>query len=186
MRSRLLAALLCLPLSLVPSVAWADAHIGQQSAHKSGPDNTTPYWANNSLTGYCGQTDGGYVVAVQLFLQTYNTYTAPIDGKWGPQSHDALARYQANTGRLQHDGCAGPDTWYDMQRRTKYLATSTECYRNPGDLNVYAFRGGSGRVSYYDRSTWSGYWYADTYFHSVASPAAEHLYRFSDDLHAYC
>jgi hypothetical protein len=151
--------------------------------HKTGPDNNTPTWANNSLTGYCGQTDGGFVIAAQLLLYAYGLYPGPIDNYWGPKSHSALLNYQAARG-LQRDGCAGPDTWLDLQRQTKLIGSSSEC-TGPGSLRNYQYSRAS-RWAYYDRSTQSLYWFGDTHLQPRGGPVGDHLYRFSDDLKAYC
>jgi hypothetical protein len=159
--------------------------VDRNPPHTSGPDNSTPYWANNSLTGYCGQTDGGYVVAAQSFLRTWGTYPGRIDNYWGPQSHSALINYQRARGSLQVDGCAGPATWDDMQRRTRYVADSANCHQAPGSLSVYALRVAD-REAFFDRSSATRYWYADTFLEAVSPPVGEALYRFSDSLVVRC
>lgn len=159
-------------------------HASQSPAHKSGPDNTTSAWANNSMTGYCGQVDGGYPVAAQLFLYADGRYAGPIDNYWGSHSHSALIAYQRSRGTLQPDGCAGPKTWADMQARTRYVGSSSECVGS-GSLAVIQYTR-SGRSAFFDQSTRTRYWFADTYLQPDGGPVGEHLYRFSDDLHSYC
>jgi hypothetical protein len=151
--------------------------------HKSGPDNNTPTWANNSMTGYCGQTDGGFVVAAQTFLYAWGAYPGPIDNVWGPKSHSALLQYQDARG-LQRDGCGGPQTWADMQPFARYIGDTVEC-SGSGSLRVYRYAK-NGRWAVYDRSTRTLYWYADTHLQPVGGQVGDHLYRFSDDLKPYC
>jgi hypothetical protein len=94
-----------------------------------------------------------------------------------------MLNYQAALG-LQRDGCAGPHTWSDMQAHAVFIGTSTEC-TGSGSLEAYQYHKNSA-WSYYDRSTRSLYWYADTYLQPTGGPVGEHLYRFSDNLTAYC
>ncbi|MDQ1710561.1 MAG: hypothetical protein QOE45_11 [Frankiaceae bacterium] len=152
--------------------------------HRSGPDNISPSWANNSMTGYCGQTDGGYDVAAQLLLRAYGSYTGLIDNYWGSKSHSALIAYQREDGTLEPDGCAGPKTWADMQAGLVYIGDSSEC-EGSGVLKVYRYARG-GRVVHYDRSSRTSYWYGDAYLQPTGGPVRERLYRFSDNLVAYC
>lgn len=167
-----------------PFDTFSSVEASASPAHKRGPDNTTPSWANNSMTGYCGQVDGGYPVAAQLFLYAAGTYAGPIDNYWGSNSHTALINYQRTHGNLQTDGCAGPKTWADMQARVTPIGQSTEC-NGFGYLNAFRYQPGA-RWAYFDQSTQSQYWYADVSLQPRGGPIGEHLYRFSDDLHAYC
>jgi hypothetical protein len=154
-------------------------------AHTSGPDNDTAYWANNSMTGQCGQTDGGFVIAAQSFLWAWGKYAGPVDNFWGSASKNALMAYQRERGNLQVDGCAGPLTWRDMQGQTRALGTSSNCDGAPGTLAVSGLARG-GRTAYYDRSSSTKYWYTDTHVTPNGGPVRAHLYRFSDDLVVRC
>jgi hypothetical protein len=171
------------PASAADPVPAPTVQVSRSAPHKSGPDNATAYWANNSMTGYCGQTDGGYVIAAQLFLTGWGVYTGRIDDYWGSKSHTAMLAYQRDRG-LSQDGCAGPLTWADMQARTAFHATTANC-NAPGNLDVYRLYHG-GEPVYFDRSSVTHYWYSWTYLQPVGGPVGEHLYRFSDDIVVRC
>jgi hypothetical protein len=184
-RSRLCFAVLGALLAAVadPSaVAFADpvppgpaVEIARSGPHTSGPDNKTEAWSNNSLTGYCGQTDGGYVIAAQEFLYAWGKYAGPIDDYWGTNSKNALVSYQSERPRLDPDGCAGPKTWADMQVNTPFIGTTDNCGGAVGELRVYGFQR-AGRVAYFDRSTGTQYWYTDPGLVPRGGPVGEHLY----------
>ncbi len=73
-------------------------------------------WSNNDYVGYCSEVDGGYVASMQIFLSAFSNYRDRVDNYWGPNSHSALVTYQAARqipGGA--DGCAGPNTWADLQ-----------------------------------------------------------------------
>ncbi|MFL6138854.1 MAG: peptidoglycan-binding protein [Frankiaceae bacterium] len=81
------------------------------------PDiNTTTNWSNNDLVGPCGETTGGYVVAVQSFLYARGVYSGNIDNIDGSVTTTAVKRFQGNNG-LTQDGCVGPLTWAKMQSK---------------------------------------------------------------------
>jgi hypothetical protein len=164
------------PVPPVPRV-----EVDRQGPHTSGPDNSTAYWSNNSLTGYCGQTDGGYVIAAQSLLYAYGFYGGLVDGYWGPKSHEALVAYQTARHLKLHEGCAGPETWADMQQFARYYSTSDNCRGGAGSLAVYKF--GS---ALFDRASATHYWYSDPWQQSRGSAVGDHLYRFSDDFVARC
>ena len=185
--SLVLAALVpALPAAADPLPPAPDVTItaDRRPPHKSGPDNNTPSWANNSLTGYCGQTDGGYVIAAQAFLYAAGHYAGAVDNYWGSKSHSAMLSYQTERQTLQRDGCAGPETWADIQARARYVGTTTNC-AGPGSLDVYRYSR-LGRDAIYDRSTVTSYWYTDTWYVPRGGPVGEHLYRFSDNLVVRC
>ena len=182
-RSLVAAAVTAAPAAADP-VPDPSVILDRDGPHTSGPDNNTGYWANNSLTGYCGQTDGGYVLAARSYLYAWGLYTGAVDNYWGPRSHDALLRYQAERGELQRDGCAGPQTWQDMQLHADYVGRMFNC-AGPGYLDVYYFEGAGG-PAYFTRSPSPRYWYTDPSQQPRGSRVGAHLYRFSDNLVARC
>jgi peptidoglycan hydrolase-like protein with peptidoglycan-binding domain len=83
--------------------------------------NNTRFWSNNDYTGYCGDTSGGYVALLQVYLMNDGLYPTSykIDDYFGPATQSALLQYQNFYG-LQRDGCAGPQTWRTMQNTAYY------------------------------------------------------------------
>lgn len=76
--------------------------------------NTTTSWSNNDYVGNCAEVNGGYVIAAQSFLWGQGYYNIAVDNWWGSNSDTALRNYQ-NAHGLSVDGCAGPNTWGNMQ-----------------------------------------------------------------------
>ncbi len=167
------------------SLAFAVAAtvLGATAGYASAADNTSYYWSNNSNTGYCGQVDGGYVVAAQEILNTYGQYGGKIDNYWGSGSHNALVNFQSLRG-LSADGCAGPQTWNNMQNLIRFHTTES-CGRSDA-FDIYRYPR-DGRVSYFQRPLagtriWSVYSDAN-----VGGPVLlREMYRFSDNLNTYC
>lgn len=170
MRTALLVLFTALGVGLLPSAAWA-------------ADNTSSSWSNNSYTGFCGQVDGGYVVAAQEILNTWGTYTGQIDNYWGPGSGNALVSYQASRG-LSADGCAGPSTWSNMQALTVSFSHSATCGTTIGYYYRYLKNSSS---SYFLRpDTGTRYWAVQAN-NNVGGPVGLFTYyRFSDNLYKYC
>jgi peptidoglycan hydrolase-like protein with peptidoglycan-binding domain len=150
-------------------------------AAAAGP-NGTAHWSNNSNTGYCGQADGGYVVAAQSMLRTWGTYGGTIDNYWGSGSNSGLLTYQANRG-LSADGCAGPSTWANMQALTSSFHSGAICGSSQG---VYFRYLKGGRSSYFLRPNGGQrYWRAQAY--PAGGPVeAFAYYRFSNALVEFC
>jgi hypothetical protein len=169
-KTALLSIIVAVGISLTPSSAWA-------------ADNTASNWSANSYTGFCGQVDGGYVVAAQEMLNTWGTYTGQIDNYWGPGTGNALVSYQASRG-LSADGCAGPSTWSNMQALTVSFSHSSVCGATIGYYYRYLK---STRSSYFLRpDTGTRYWAAQANSTVGGPVAAGRYYRFSDNLYTYC
>jgi hypothetical protein len=145
-------------------------------------DNTTSNWSANSYTGYCGQVDGGYVLAAQSMLKTFGTYSGKLDNYWGTLSGNALVAYQTARG-LSADGCAGPLTWADMQTRIVPFQTATVCGSTQGTYYHYSDHG---TRNFLRPATGTRYWAVDSGADSASPVAAWQYYRFSDNLVPYC
>lgn len=165
------------------ALAGASAVAVTTSVPAMAADNTSYYWSNNSYTGYCGQVDGGYVVAAQEMLHTYGTYGGAIDNYWGNGSHNAMVNYQSLRG-LSADGCAGPQTWDNMQKLTAYFTTAYVCGSTQGAYYRFVK---NGRVSNHLRpASGTRYWAADVDANAGGPVQNYQYYRFSDDLRRWC
>ena len=58
---------------------------------------------------------GTDVMEIQAMLQKIGYYSGPIDGIFGPQTQQAVIRFQRNFG-LTPDGVIGPNTYRAMER----------------------------------------------------------------------
>lgn len=94
------------------------------------------------LIGYCGDSAGGWVMAVQgnlithwIDLGNYGPYNNGVDGQFGSSTYSGVRTWQDIHG-LSVDGCVGPQTWDNMAatnvHRT-YLFTS-------GSLDYWAIQ----------------------------------------------
>jgi hypothetical protein len=145
-------------------------------------DNASGSWSANSYTGYCGQVDGGYVLAAQSMLKTFGAYSGKLDNYWGTQSGNALVAYQTARG-LSADGCAGPSTWANMQALIMSFQTGAVCGSTQGTYYRYTRFG----TRYFLRpATGTRYWAVDSGADSASPVAAFQYYRFSDNLVTYC
>jgi peptidoglycan hydrolase-like protein with peptidoglycan-binding domain len=94
-------------------------------------------WSANDVTGYCGDTSGGYVVAAQFFLYGVGKYSGPVDNNWGNASYQAAVAYQRSRG-LTADGCIGGQTWEHMEFDSSFSTVNNfECGHS--DFGLYAF-----------------------------------------------
>ena len=66
----------------------------------------------NDYIGYAGITSGVKVKALQCLLCDAG-YTVTFDGYFGPQTYNAIIKFQQNHG-LSADGIVGPNTWKSM------------------------------------------------------------------------
>lgn len=77
-------------------------------------DQYSNSWSSNDRTGYCGDTSGGYVLAVQQFERSLGSNDDALDDYFGSHTYAGLKKLQAHYGITQ-DGCAGPVTWDHMR-----------------------------------------------------------------------
>jgi lysozyme family protein len=68
---------------------------------------------------------GDAVLALQKRLMAMGINPGPIDGAFGPKTHDAVERYQEQKG-LQVDGIAGPETFASLGMMEGEKAEATE------------------------------------------------------------
>ena len=68
---------------------------------------------------------GDAVLALQKKLMAMGINPGPIDGVFGPKTHDAVERYQEQKG-LQVDGIAGPETFTSLGMMEGEKAEATE------------------------------------------------------------
>jgi peptidoglycan hydrolase-like protein with peptidoglycan-binding domain len=63
-----------------------------------GYDPYAYYWYDGPIYGYADLTPNQVIVNVQVQLQNDGYYAGPIDGILGPQTREALAAFQADSG----------------------------------------------------------------------------------------
>jgi len=68
---------------------------------------------------------GDAVLALQKKLMAMGINPGPVDGAFGPKTHDAVKRYQEQKG-LQVDGIAGPETFTALGMMEGEKAEATE------------------------------------------------------------
>jgi hypothetical protein len=144
--------------------------------------NTTSNWANNDYTGYCADTTGGYVVAIQEYLHVSGAYSGNVDNIVGSGTNSAIHTYQTNHG-LSSDGCAGPDTWSEMQSHLIKLDNGTGCTQNSVG-HPWAYLHG-GLEALYVRDSNTGYW-GTAVGNEASSPVSPGFWRFATDLKPMC
>ncbi|MGH9302000.1 MAG: peptidoglycan-binding domain-containing protein [Acidimicrobiales bacterium] len=88
---------------------------GAASAHYL-PQN---FSLSSDLVGYCGQTNSGWVMAVEGRMATIGAAGSSgfwgngLDFQWGPTMQQATINWQRFFG-ISPDGCVGPQTWATM------------------------------------------------------------------------
>lgn len=105
-------------------------------------------WSYNDYVGYSYVQSGGYVYAVQqmLYSSGLGYYVGVVDGYWGPNTYDAVKRFQSMTG-LYPDGIVGPATWAKFQQY--------RIYSSPYYLYQYS---PSITQTTYNRYDWNNWW----------------------------
>ena len=166
-------------LSVALSAAALSAIFVTPAEAQSTPGSAA--WSTNPLTGYCGRTNGGYVIAGQSLLYAYGTYNDGVDNLWGTNSNVALRNYQVDRGLVNQfgtpDGCAGPQTWAKMQAEISYWSTVTNCGATGNAFRLYK---GTRAAYFTPRSTWA----TDLVLGNVPNAGAvtRNSYRFQDGL----
>lgn len=149
-----------LGMAMIPTVALA----GSALAHDQYGN-----WSSNDYTGYCSTQSGGYLVAVQQYARSYGSYSGAVDAAWGSGSDaglKALQRYYS----IPADGCAGPQTWSNMQSSLTALCSPGYVCNGPS-ARVYLGR----EYQYFDHRsgcTWTSY----TNNNPVGGPVRQYTY----------
>lgn len=71
------------------------------------------YMNTDSVPTLAPGATGESTADIQRFLSQTGDYTAPVDGIYGAESAQAVARFQARNG-LESDGIVGIKTWKTM------------------------------------------------------------------------
>lgn len=150
-------------------VAAASSIVLSASVAMAGPQpqKNPNSWYTNDYAGACGDTTGGYVLAIQEAAFSRGSYGGPLDSLSGPNTVAGIRGLQAFFG-LSQDGCAGPLTWEGVRTRLFYVGPP------PGYVVAgprYAIDFGA-RAQYYD---YNGCW-ASYAFGGTASPVAQNRY----------
>jgi peptidoglycan hydrolase-like protein with peptidoglycan-binding domain len=143
--------------------------LGIQGVSLAGAQPQTNFgsWSTNELSAHCGDTQGGYVLAIQEAACSHGSYGGSLDNYSGPNTINGVKGLQAYFG-LAQDGCAGSVTWGHVRAYFQYVGPP------PGyvsDGPNYLIQYGA-RNQYY---SYDGCW-ASFAYGSTASPVASYRY----------
>ncbi len=107
---------------VVVAVVAAFTVIGIQGVSLAGAQPQTNFgsWSTNDYAANCGDTQGGYVLAIQEAAYSHGSYGGPLDNYSGPNTINGVKGLQAYFG-LSQDGCAGPATWGRVRQYFQYV-----------------------------------------------------------------
>jgi len=101
-----------------------------------------PKLAPNKQCPLLRQDDQGPDVRrLQTLLQIAGFSPGPIDGIFGPQTKQAILKFQRSTGQIEATGAANIETWYGLGAECEPISEAVEYQVRPGDtLFVIATR----------------------------------------------
>jgi peptidoglycan hydrolase-like protein with peptidoglycan-binding domain len=138
------------------------------------PQTSYASWSTNDYAGSCGDSSGGYVLAIQEAAYSRGSYGGPLDDLVGPNTVNGIRGLQTYLG-LSVDGCAGPITWGAVRNLLQYIGPP------PGyvaDGPLYGINFGA-RSQYY---SYNGCWASFAYRGTSSPVTSLRYYEFAGGL----